>query len=209
MRRTVRLLLVPLLALAVSACGGAVEREAKVGGAPVAPPQPPAGATSVLVGAAPLIDGTNQSLDDYRGQVVLVVNTASRCGYTSQYAGLQEIHERYREQGFTVLAFPSNDFKQELASDAEVQEFCSLDYGVEFPLFARSAVVGSDANPLFRALAAAPGGIGAPPEWNFTKYLLDREGRPVARFAPNVEPNEPRLTNQLEALLAVRPNATA
>ena len=100
-----------------------------------------------------------------------------------------------------MLAFPSNDFKQELGSDAEVKEFCSLDFGVEFPLFARSAVTGPEANPVFAALATAPDGVGAPPEWNFTKYLLDREGRPVRRFDPNVEPTEPRLTNQIEALL--------
>lgn len=202
MRRTAALLATVLLALALAACGGSSEREAKVGGAPAAPPQPPAGATSVLTGAAPLIDGTEQALDAYRGQVVLVVNTASRCGFTSQYEGLQDIYADYRDQGFTVLAFPSNDFKQELASDAEVKEFCSLDFGVEFPLFARSAVTGPDANPLFAALAAAPDGVGAPPEWNFTKYLLDRDGRPVRRFSPSVRPTEPRLTNQIEALLA-------
>ncbi|MFM9124154.1 MAG: glutathione peroxidase [Actinomycetota bacterium] len=202
MRRPAALLATVLLVLALAACGGSSEREAKVGGAPAAPPEPPAGATSVLTGAAPLIDGTEQALDAYRGQVVLVVNTASRCGFTSQYEGLQDIYADYRDQGFTVLAFPSNDFKQELDSDAEVKEFCSLDFGVEFPLFARSAVTGQDANPLFAALAAAPEGVGAPPEWNFTKYLLDRDGRPVGRFSPSVRPTEPRLTNQIEALLA-------
>jgi glutathione peroxidase len=201
-RRSIPLLTIIALALALAACGGGAERDAKVGGAPAAPPEPPAGATSVLMGSAPLIDGAAQALDAYRGQVVLVVNTASRCGYTSQYEGLQEIYADYRDRGFTVLAFPSNDFKQELSSDAEVQEFCSLDYGIEFPLFARSAVTGPDANPLFAALAAAPDGVGAPPEWNFTKYLLDREGRPVRRFSPSVRPTEPRLTNQIEALLA-------
>ncbi len=201
MRRSAALLLLPLLALALAACGGG-ERDAKVGGQPAAPPAPPAGATSVLTGAAPLIDGTEQALDAYAGQVVLVVNTASRCGFTSQYEGLQDIYAEYRDRGFTVLAFPSNDFKQELSSDAEVKEFCSLDFGVEFPLFARSAVTGPDANPLFAALAAAPDGVGAPPEWNFTKYLLDRDGKPVRRFSPSVRPTEPRLTNQIEALLA-------
>ena len=201
MRRSAALLLLPLLALALAACGGG-ERDVKVGGQPDAPPAPPAGATSVLTGAAPLIDGTEQALDAYAGQVVLVVNTASRCGFTSQYEGLQDIYAEYRDRGFTVLAFPSNDFKQELSSDAEVKEFCSLDFGVEFPLFARSAVTGPDANPLFAALAAAPDGVGAPPEWNFTKYLLDRDGKPVGRFSPSVRPTEPRLTNQIEALLA-------
>ena len=202
MRRTAPLIALLALALLVAGCGGGAERDAKVGGAPAAPPEPPAGATSVLIGEAPLIDGTEQALDAYAGQVVLVVNTASRCGFTSQYEGLQDIYAEYRDRGFTVLAFPSNDFKQELSSDAEVKEFCSLDYGVEFPLFARSAVTGPDANPLFAALAAAPDGIGAPPEWNFTKYLLDREGKPVRRFSPSVRPTEPRLTNQIEALLA-------
>jgi len=200
-RRSPLLLVALLSVLALAACGGGAERDAKVGGAPAEPPTPPAGATSVLTGRAPLIDGTEQALSAYAGQVVLVVNTASRCGYTSQYEGLQEIYADYRDRGFTVLAFPSNDFKQELGSDAEVKEFCSLDFGVEFPLFARSAVTGPEANPVFAALPAAPDGVGAPPEWNFTKYLLDREGRPVRRFDPNVEPTEPRLTNQIEALL--------
>ena len=202
MRRTAPLIALLALALLVAGCGGGSERDAKVGGAPAAPPEPPAGATSVLTGSAPLIDGTEQALDAYAGQVVLVVNTASRCGFTSQYEGLQDIYAEYRDRGFTVLAFPSNDFKQELSSDAEVKEFCSLDFGVEFPLFARSAVTGPDANPLFAALAAAPDGVGAPPEWNFTKYLLDRDGKPVRRFSPSVRPTEPRLTNQIEALLA-------
>jgi len=200
-RRSPLLLVALVSVLALAACGGGAERDAKVGGAPAEPPTPPAGATSVLTGRAPLIDGTDQALSAYAGQVVLVVNTASRCGYTSQYEGLQEIYADYRDRGFTVLAFPSNDFKQELGSDAEVKEFCSLDFGVEFPLFARSAVTGPEANPVFAALATAPDGVGAPPEWNFTKYLLDREGRPVRRFDPNVEPTEPRLTNQIEALL--------
>jgi len=197
-----------LLALVAAACGGG-EREAKVGGAPASAPDPPAGTASVLSGSVPLIDGTPQALTAYRGRVVLVVNTASRCGYTPQYEGLQTIYERYADQGFVILGFPSDDFQQELSSDDEVKTFCSTEFGVTFPLFSRTSVLGSDANTVFAALAAQPDGVGAPPEWNFTKYLLNRDGVPVQRFRPNVEPTEPRLTNVIEALVAAAPPAAA
>ena len=101
-----------------------------------------------------------------------------------------------------MLGFPSNDFQQELGSDAEVKTFCSTKFDVTFPLMSRSAVLGPDANPVFRALASQPDGIGAPPQWNFTKYLLDRDGMPVARWTSNVEPQTPSITNVIEALLA-------
>ena len=195
-------LLLALVALVLAACGGATEREAKVGGAPLAAPTPPVGATSVLTGSMPLIDGSPTPLDRYAGKVVLVVNTASQCGYTSQYEGLQKVYERYADRGLVVLGFPSNDFQQEFADDGEIRSFCSTRFGVTFPLFARSAVTGGDANPVFAALATQPDGIGAPPQWNFTKYLLDRSGRPVRRWASNVEPSLPAVTNQIEALLA-------
>ena len=141
-------------------------------------------------------------LASYRGKVVLVVNTASRCGYTSQYEGLEKVYRAYADQGLVVLGFPSNDFQQELGSDAEVKTFCSTTFDVTFPLMSRSAVLGPDANPVFRALASQPDGIGAPPQWNFTKYLLDRDGMPVARWTSNVEPQTPSITNVIEALLA-------
>lgn len=196
----------PLLLLAVlllAACGGTAQRDAKVGGsAPLTAPEPPAGAQPVLTGSMKSIDGKTVSLDSYIGKVVLVVNTASHCGYTPQYSDLQKVYKRYTDQGFVILGFPSNDFQQEFTDDGEIKSFCSTNYGVTFPLFSRSSVVGPDANPVFAALAAEPDEIGAPPQWNFTKYLLDRDGTPVARWPSNMDPAAPSVTNVIEALLA-------
>ena len=192
-----------LVALIVAGCGGVGTRSASVGDpAPVTAPEPPAGATPVLTGSVQDIDGAQQALSSYSGKVVLVVNTASRCGYTPQYEGLEALYKEYASKGFVVLGFPSNDFRQELANDSEVRTFCSTNYGVTFPLFARTSVVGPDANPLFAALAKEPGEVGAPPEWNFTKYLLNRDGVPVVRWNPNVKPGTPEMTRTIEALLA-------
>ena len=202
MRRGLPLALV-LVALIVAGCGGAGTRSASVGdAAPVTAPAPPAGATPVLTGSVQDIDGADQALSSYTGKVVLVVNTASRCGYTHQYEGLEALYKEYASKGFVVLGFPSNDFRQELADDGEVKTFCSTNYGITFPLFARTSVVGPDANPLFAALAKEPSEVGAPPEWNFTKYLLNRAGVPVVRWNSNVEPGTPEMTRAIEALLA-------
>ena len=201
MHRATPLLLLALLIL--TACGGATQRDAKVGpSSPLTAPEPPAGAKTVLAGSMDSVEGSPVALDSYLGKVVLVVNTASRCGYTSQYGDLQKIYERYSDQGFVVLGFPSNDFQQEYADDGEIKTFCSTNFGVTFPLFSRTSVVGPNANPVFAALAAEPDGIGAPPEWNFTKYLLDQNGVPVARWPSNMDPAAPSVTNVIEALLA-------
>ncbi len=202
MRRLIPIALL-VIALPLAACGGAAQRDAKVGGsAPVTAPAPPAGAAPVLVGTMNSVEGKPVALDSYVGKVVLVVNTASRCGYTSQYGDLQKIYERYSEQGFVILGFPSNDFQQEYADDGEIKSFCSTTFGVTFPLFSRSSVIGPSANPVFAALAGEPDEVGAPPEWNFTKYLLDRDGLPVARWPSNMDPAAPTVTNTIEALLA-------
>ena len=195
----------PLLLLAVllAACGGTAQRDAKVGGsAPLTAPEPPAGAQPVLAGSMKSVEGKTVALDSYIGKVVLVVNTASHCGYTPQYSDLQKVYERYADQGFVILGFPSNDFQQEFTDDGEIKSFCSTNYGVTFPLFSRSSVIGPDANPVFAALAAEPDDIGAPPQWNFTKYLLDRDGTPVSRWPSNMDPAAPSVTNVIEALLA-------
>jgi glutathione peroxidase len=152
----------------------------------------------VLSGSAERIDGRVERLDAYRGRVVLVVNTASRCGYTGQFEGLQALYAANRERGLVVLGFPSNDFRQELADDAAVAEFCRAGFGVEFPMFARVGVTGSGAHPLFARLADR----SRPPEWNFHKYLLDRRGRLAAVFSPGVEPSAPAVTAAVERLLA-------
>jgi glutathione peroxidase len=142
------------------------------------------------------------SLCQFRGEVLLVVNTASECGYTPQYEGLEKLYRRYRDKGFAVLGFPANDFGgQEPGSNKEIAQFCQLNYGVTFPMFAKTSVAGANANPLYRALAAK---TGKPPRWNFHKYLLDKTAQPVAAFESSVDPADPRITSQIEKLLAAR-----
>ena len=142
------------------------------------------------------------SLCQFRGKVLLIVNTASECGYTPQYDGLEKLYRRYRDKGFAVLGFPANDFGgQEPGSNKEIAQFCQLNYGVTFPMFAKTSVVGANANPLFRQLSAK---TGKPPRWNFQKYLLDKTGQPVAVFESAVEPEDQRITTQIEKLLAAR-----
>ena len=149
------------------------------------------------------LDGSVDSLGAHRGQVLLIVNVASQCGYTPQYKGLQALYERYRERGFSILGFPSNDFgKQEPGSDQEIAKFCRANYGVEFPMFTKCKVLGEDAHPLYRELASRPEPIGGDVTWNFEKYLVDREGRVAARFDPEVIPEDPRITKRIEQLLA-------
>jgi glutathione peroxidase len=142
------------------------------------------------------------SLCQFSGKVLLLVNTASECGYTPQYEGLEKLYRRYRDRGFVVLGFPANDFgSQEPGSNKDIAQFCRLNYGVTFPMFAKTSVVGANANSLYRALAAR---TGKPPRWNFHKYLLDRAGQPVAVFESAVEPADSRITSQIEKLLAAR-----
>jgi len=142
------------------------------------------------------------SLCQFQGKVLLVVNTASECGYTPQYDGLEKLYRRYREKGFVVLGFPANDFGgQEPGSNKQIAQFCQLNYGVTFPMFAKTSVVGANANPLFRELAAR---TGKPPRWNFHKYIIDQAGQPVAAFESAVEPEDRRITAQIEKLLVAR-----
>jgi glutathione peroxidase len=139
------------------------------------------------------------SLCQFSGKVLLIVNTASECVYTPQYDGLEKLYRRYRDQGFTVLGFPANDFgRQEPGLNKEIAQFCQVNYNITFPMFEKTSVVGANANPLFRELAAK---TGQPPRWNFHKYLLDRTGQPVAAFESAVEPDDPRVTTQIEKLL--------
>jgi glutathione peroxidase len=143
-----------------------------------------------------LQDETPQNLCQYGGRVILVVNTASYCGYTPQYEGLEKLHARYAARGLTVLGFPSNDFGgQEPKRNNEIAEFCFNTYGVKFPMFAKSQVVGQTAAPFFVALAKA---AGQAPRWNFHKYLIDRSGRVVANFPSAVEPLDARLIARIE-----------
>jgi glutathione peroxidase len=160
-------------------------------------------AGSVLEFQARRLSGPTESLERYRGQVLLIVNTASRCGYTSQYEGLQALYERYRDRGFTVLGFPSNDFgNQEPGSDDQIRAFCRANYGVEFPMFSKVRVRGDDAHPLYAYLTSLPEPMGGPVRWNFQKYLVDRSGRVVGRYASGVRPGDPELVSEIERLLA-------
>ena len=146
--------------------------------------------------------------DAYGGKVLLVVNTASKCGLTPQYEGLEALHQRYSAQGFAVLGFPSNDFMgQEPGTEAEIQEFCTLTYGVKFPMFEKVVVRGSEAAPLFRELAAA---TGDQPGWNFHKYLIDRSGQVIASFGSRTKPDAPEIVAAIEkAIAAPKPGAGA
>nr|WP_304911647.1 glutathione peroxidase [Hydrogenophaga sp.] len=149
-----------------------------------------------------LQDEKPQSLCQYGGQVVLVVNTASLCGFTGQYKGLEELFARYRDRGFVVLGFPSGDFgRQELGDNQAIADFCENTFGVRFPMFSKSRVSGAGANPLFRQLAERS---GQTPQWNFHKYLIARDGRTVRSFASTVEPQSPTLTRDIERFLSTK-----
>jgi glutathione peroxidase len=149
------------------------------------------------------LDGTSQNLSDYRGQVLLLVNVASKCGLTPQYEGLEALHDRYKARGFAVLGFPANDFAgQEPGSDAQIAEFCRSTYGVEFPMFSKISVKGEHQHPLYREITTLPDPIGGEVQWNFQKYLVNRQGEVVAKFDPRTKPDDPALVAKLEALLA-------
>lgn len=156
----------------------------------------------ILSGTYQRLNGTPDNLARYRGRVVLVVNTASHCGFTEQYGPLQSISRSRRAGGLVVLGFPSNDFNQELPTNGLVARFCKRNFGVSFPMFRIAPVTGPRAIPLFRHLAAPS--WSAPPQWNFTKYLVDARGRAAARFDSSVTPASPQMTQAIDALLAER-----
>lgn len=147
-----------------------------------------------------LQDDSPQNLCQYAGKVVLVVNTASYCGFTSQYQGLEALYAKYEKRGLVVLGFPSNDFgQQEPGSSKEIADFCFNTYGVKFPMFSKSVVSGAQKNALYVALGKA---TGTTPQWNFHKYLMDRRGKVVANFPGEVEPQNPKLISALEHALS-------
>lgn len=191
--------------------------------APAAPDHPPASASAQPAGpavenpATPVsayvldhrtkrIDGTAETLDKYKGKVVLIVNVASKCGYTPQYEGLEKLYRDKKDAGLVVLGFPANNFRaQEPGTNREIAEFCSSRFGVTFPMFEKISVVGPDQDPLYRQLAAQPAPIGGDPKWNFTKFLVDRGGNVVARFEPGVKPDDPDLVKKVDSLLSAKP----
>ncbi len=179
--------------------------------------------TSIYDISARRIDGKDSKLADYKGKVALVVNVASKCGLTPQYSGLEKVYETYKDKGFTVLGFPANDFKaQEPGTNAEIVDFCTTNYGVKFPMFEKITVVGEARHPLYKELIAAQpkatqnpkgglkeklGGMGLLPKndsdimWNFEKFLVGKNGQVVARFAPDLPPDDPIVTSAIEAEL--------
>jgi len=161
-------------------------------------------ATSIYEFTLPLIDGQPVALEQFKGKVVLIVNVASRCGFTPQYAGLEALYERYKSRGFVILGFPANNFLwQEPGTNAEIKTFCSTKYHVTFPMFAKISVRGSEKAPLYQFLTdkrsnpATGGEIG----WNFTKFLIGRDGKVLARFGPAVSPDAPQLISDVERAL--------
>lgn len=148
---------------------------------------------SVYDYSAKTITGEDKPIAAFKGQVLLIVNTASKCGFTPQFKGLEELYEKYRDKGFNVLGFPCNQFlSQDPGSNEQISEFCELNYGVTFPMFAKIDVNGEDAHPLFKHLtSAAPGLLGSKAvKWNFTKFLVDRSGNVVSRYAPATKPED-------------------
>ena len=135
--------------------------------------------------------GEQYELDRYKGQVMMIVNTASKCGFTNQFSELEELYEKYKEEGFVVLGFPSDQFKQELSSSEDAAEFCRMDYGVTFPMHEMIKVNGAEAHPLFKQLSSeAKGLLGQSVKWNFTKFLVDRDGNVIKRYAPQDNPRK-------------------
>jgi len=149
--------------------------------------------TTVYDFSAKTIDGKTRKLSDYKGKVLLVVNTASQCGFTPQYKGLEALYKKYKDKGFAVLGFPSNQFgQQEPGPDTEIAEFCEMNFGVTFPMFSKVDVNGDAAHPLYKYLTSTKKGLlgSEAIKWNFTKFLIDKHGSVVERYAPTTKPEE-------------------
>ncbi|MEM0983829.1 MAG: glutathione peroxidase [Planctomycetota bacterium] len=146
------------------------------------------------------IEGETESLEDYKGKVLLMVNVASKCGYTPQYEGLQALYEEHKDDGLVIMGFPANNFgRQEPGSNSEILEFCESRFSVTFPMFAKISVKGDDAHPLYQKLAEASDGA---PRWNFTKYLVNRKGEVIAKFESGVRPDSDKLKKAIADALA-------
>lgn len=153
------------------------------------------------------IDGKNVNLKKYKGKVVMIVNTASKCGYTPQYEGLEAIYRKYKDQDFVVLGFPANNFRgQEPGTDKEIKEFCTLKYDVTFPMFSKISVKGEDQHPLYKYLTdkATNPEFAGDITWNFNKFLIGKDGKIVARYETKVKPEDPTVTAEIEKLIAAK-----
>ncbi|MGP1309441.1 MAG: glutathione peroxidase [Phycisphaerales bacterium] len=186
--------------------GLALAVAAAVGAASIASSEAPASEQTdspyVLGHTMPLLDGTEQDLASYKGEVVLIVNTASRCGLTPQYKDLQSLYEARKDDGFVVLGFPANNFMgQEPGTDKQIAEFCAQNYGVTFPMFSKISVKGDDIAPLYKQLTSQPSPVGGEIQWNFDKFLVDRSGNVVARFSPRTRVTDEAFQTKLGELL--------
>jgi glutathione peroxidase len=187
----VSILLCAALVLAVSKTGNGSE--------------PSANPKSVLDFTMKNIDGKDVSLKSYKGKVLLIVNTASKCGYTPQYEGLQKIYDKYKDQGFVILGFPANNFgAQEPGSNEEIKDFCTMKFKVSFPMFAKISVKGEDIHPLYAFLTNKETNpeFGGDIPWNFSKFLADRDGNIIARFSPKDAPESEKVVQAVEGALA-------
>ena len=179
-----------LFASALSVSGGSKESPCRGAGA------------SVLECTMTTLAGEKQSLEQYKGDVVLIVNTASECGLTPQYEGLETLYESHKDDGFVILGFPANNFgAQEPGSDSDIAAFCELNYGVSFPMFSKISVKGDDIHQLYEQLTTMPEPIGGEVQWNFQKYVVDRQGNVVAMFEPRTPPDDVELVALIETLL--------
>jgi glutathione peroxidase len=206
-RRPIAALMVLAASAGIAACGGdeggtpaPASSAGPAAGAGSAPSgDPTAAGSAVLAGTLPLLNGDPQDLGKYEGDVVLVVNTATECGFTPQFEGLEELYRVHRADGFVILGFPADDVAhQEPRSDDQIAEFCKENFGVSFPMFAKSNVVSEPVNPVFERLTEAAG----PPTWNFNKYLLDRDGEVVEHYEVATEPDDPALNAKIDELLS-------
>ena len=158
------------------------------------------------------IDGKEQDLSAYKGKVVLMVNVASKCGLTPQYKGLEALYEKYKDQGFVIIGFPANNFgAQEPGTNEEIKQFCTAKYNVTFPMMSKISVKGEDKHPLYKFLTEGKAGedFAGDIEWNFAKFLVDRNGNVIARFASKTTPDSPQLTAAIEKALAAEPSKAA
>lgn len=188
--------------LALALLGGMASAQTAPAASPAASSASSASCPAILQHTVPrLQDEKPQNLCQYAGKVVLVVNTASFCGFTPQYKGLEALYARYKDRGLVVLGFPSNDFNQEADSNRKIAEFCENTYGVKFPMFVATHVTGEQAHPLFRQLAQA---TGTRPRWNFYKYLIGRDGRVVDAYSSMTSPEDRAFIREIEKQLALR-----
>lgn len=190
-------------AATVGVLGGHDDDKAAASPEPAPAIETPSAGADVLGYTKTKLTGGEQSLEAYRGKVVLIVNTASKCGFTPQYEGLESLYESHKDDGFVILGFPANNFRQqEPGTDGEIAEFCKMNYGVSFPMFSKISVKGDDIDPLYAQLTGQPEPIGGEVQWNFQKYVVDRDGKVVAMFEPQTKPDDVELVALIETLLA-------